>query len=682
MSPCYDLVTSGRRRLATMTDSNWFFSSCSFVTMSTSKTIALAVSLLGGVASQAHGDDKFNAAMWIDRLLSDAELRPLDFMWSRGGRIIGPDAYGSGFGYEVETWLRNATAKESRTASVDALIADGTLGTHGEVASLVNRQLKGLDPGHRAVPHFALVLRSVGSRESVPVLIDLLRRADEDDDVEAPLRNWACRTACTAALWELTGRKHVFSAEQWQAWWKSVDDHFEVNWQRDDRAVMSDQVMGLVEELRKNEVAAREKLVVLGRSGTALLLEALSKSDLKQQRRLAWVIDELGATDKLPPRVRREYFAERMVSLKDDRTAPFHLPIHQAARFRALEHCSFADLCQIVVAVDARTGKPGIAPEMRTWVSANSHFFRKKLGTADPTWDFDYQGVTESKDVAGEVRKAVPVIIEGLQSDNRWHRYAAVQLADTVGFCSRETPRELIRSLHEHWLAEENEHLRGSFAGALVRYQTPFVKNAIRRGLWSDRLEIVGDCAGRVAACGMRPAAKFPEIYDRLVELSHEKNDRVRAASVSTLMHYGSKRLVPHLKRLIEDPVENVRVDCAYVMDDHADENLADLLFQLVDDKQQRVRTRAIDALGNPVYRKSIPRLVPYLSDKHVHGYAVHAIADAGGEDALPVLMAELAKGNDVGGMMYQHLRRLTGQRFDENREMWVEWWKRQASKN
>lgn len=77
-----------------------------------------------------------------------------------------------------------------------------------------------------------------------------------------------------------------------------------------------------------------------------------------------------------------------------------------------------------------------------------------------------------------------------------------------------------------------------------------------------------------------------------------------------------------------------------------------------------------------------MPRLVPYLRDKEVYGYAVNAMAKAGGVEAVPLLMQELEKGNDVGGMIYQHLNRLTGEDFADKKQPWLDWWQNQNQRN
>jgi len=392
---------------------------------------------------------------------------------------------------------------------------------------------------------------------------------------------------------------------------------------------------------------------------------------------VVWVMDELNATGQIPAELRRSYFVDRL----GRQIAPesFHLPIHERARLRALRHCSFADFCRIAIEVDREHGQRGANGEMWGWVKTNSRLFRRLFGTVTPGERRVWAGAEPLEGTTQSVAEAVPVLIEALDRTDYASRKAASELAAMIGFTSHEKPEALIQKLEHGWLKEEDEHLRYDIGLAMARFQTPEVHAAVKRGLWSDRAEIVGDSARLVDWSDMRPASRFPEVYDRLVDLTRHDDERVRSNSVRTLRYYAGQRLIPHLKRLREEQRDDIRIECSIVMGEHPSEDFMDLLVELANDPSQRVRERALSDLGQTPYRKAVPKLAPLLKDEKVWGYAVAAIADAGRNDALPLLFNELESGNDVGGMIYQHLRRLTGQNIQSKPEPWLNWWWKQS---
>ena len=115
------------------------------------------------------------------------------------------------------------------------------------------------------------------------------------------------------------------------------------------------------------------------------------------------------------------------------------------------------------------------------------------------------------------------MLIDGLKSHDAAARKAATQLVASIGFTSNEKPPALIEAVHQAWLDEPDEHLRVDMGLAMSRFQTPLVHDAVRRGLSSDRSEILGDSAAFVDWSGMK-AAEFPAVYDRLVAAAHAQN--------------------------------------------------------------------------------------------------------------------------------------------------------------
>ena len=70
--------------------------------------------------------------------------------------------------------------------------------------------------------------------------------------------------------------------------------------------------------------------------------------------------------------------------------------------------------------------------------------------------------------------------------------------------------------------------------------------------------------------------------------------------------------------------------------------------------------------------------MAKYLTKRPFNGHAVNTIVKAQGKDSLPLLIRELEKKNDINGMVYLHLKQLTGEGFENTPEPWLAWWKRQ----
>ncbi|MCH7728839.1 MAG: hypothetical protein IH991_20490, partial [Planctomycetes bacterium] len=77
---------------------------------------------------------------------------------------------------------------------------------------------------------------------------------------------------------------------------------------------------------------------------------------------------------------------------------------------------------------------------------------------------------------------------------------------------------------------------------------------------------------------------------------------------------------------------------------EHPDEQYGELLLKLAGRGSHGTRSSAIATLGLPVYRKSLPGLAKYLTERPFNGYAINTIVKAQGKDSLPLLMSELEK--------------------------------------
>ena len=177
---------------------------------------------------------------------------------------------------------------------------------------------------------------------------------------------------------------------------------------------------------------------------------------------------------------------------------------------------------------------------------------------------------------------------------------------------------------------------------------------------------------------GIGPDTKYPKVYDRLVELTHHENERVRRCAVTSLADEASHRLLPHLERLASKDDNRILESCLRAIKEHPDEKYGELLLKLAGRGSHGTRSSAIATLGLPVYRKSLPGLAKFLTERPFNGYAINTIVKAQGKDSLPLLIRELEKKNHINGMVYLHLKQLTGESFESNPAPWLAWWKQQ----
>ena len=229
----------------------------------------------------------------------------------------------------------------------------------------IHQRLQDLASSNSLTSHLCIALRTIGTKKSIPMLIKFLQRDSKDSEAEwqANMQTGVMEMAVTSALWKLNGRKHVFTQSQWNAWWQSVEPDFTVQRDRElpehQTFVTAARVKRLITLLTTDEEAAQERLISLGSAALPYLLTELSaelsKSPMSVSAeensntsprliRLAWVIDELGATEKLPSGLRQKYFTQRFANANND---PSFLPLFEDAVCRALTHCSFADFCSI-----------------------------------------------------------------------------------------------------------------------------------------------------------------------------------------------------------------------------------------------------------------------------------------------------------------------------------------------
>lgn len=594
---------------------------------------------------------------------------------------------------DVSLWETQYTGDDKLDPRIHRLIE------LGEVAvRRVHQRLNGLTASDLLATHLTLVLRSVGTKESVPVLIKLMKTtpiaaSDGTQSIDEFQKNFQAsvtQIAVTSALWKLTGRKHLFTPDQWEKWWQSVKPDFVAPLERTRPEfalrVTPERVESLVGELATNELAARERLIALGPAAVPHLLKVLSLPESLRDPtspsdvaaiRMAWVIDELGATDTLSAKLRRDYFTHRFSN--DDTYAGMY-PIDEDALGRVLSYGSFADFCSIYLEADSRGNVPAHMRHIKWPADIYSAYCRRfsKLVARDTGGRTDaphWKKVVPAENPSDEIASAVPILLAALKDERAERRASASKLADAIGFCTTAKPETLIVALRDAWLAEADEKVRPEIGFAMCRFHTPFVEKEISQGLLSDRPEIVSDCAGLMDWIPIELNDETRSTFDRLVELTRHENDRVRRSATRSLASKAPQLLGPEFERLCTDKVNDIREACTLALRSAPDPTHADILFKLAADAEQTIRESAFSSIANLKHPPSMKRLLPYLRDTKVHGYAVSALASMGGKDAIPLMMSELESGNDVGGMVYQHLRRLTGEDFEDKPEPWLAWW-------
>jgi len=596
------------------------------------------------------------AARRAEQLLAEflhAERFPIPANMSGGWRsrplVDSPQTVSSEYLlYMLQSWEKRLAESADKRSEVRALLKLGPA-----AAAAGNRAVAKIEPGPDAV-RLAYLLGRVGGRRSVPLLIDLLARSGAPgDNPQASFRRTPTYAATTWALWQVSGRRFQKTSADWKKWWEAVEGSFLPARDRDKARVSGDQVAPLLKALAAgDDELIRERLIVLGPNAVPHLLKALPGASGDLRYRLCWVIDEIGSAGKLPAEPRRDYFLRRLVS-EDVKTA-----IGSAARERALTQQTLADFCRTAIEADRRLAADGKAPHMRGWITLGSGLFKQVLN--DPKAD---------------IPAAAVVLVKGLKDTDKAARRAAVRLAGMIGFVTKARPKTLVEALEKAWLADPDDWLRYETAVAFGRYDTAALRAAIRKGLWSDREEIVGDSAALAGNGRRMNAAERDQIGVRLADLTFHANDRVRQLSVRSLRSRAPDLLGPHLDRLCADPMSEIRSVCAAVMGRLKDPAHTDLLVRLLADKEARVRGSALQALGNPAFREAVPHLAPLLRDPQDMYRARIAIERIGGPEAAIVLIREFRAGNDVRGTLLAAVKQVTGKELRTADEMLAWWW-------
>ncbi|MCA9066889.1 MAG: hypothetical protein KDA96_27670, partial [Planctomycetaceae bacterium] len=106
----------------------------------------------------------------------------------------------------------------------------------------------------------------------------------------------------------------------------------------------------------------------------------------------------------------------------------------------------------------------------------------------------------------------------------------------------------------------------------------------------------------------------------------------------------------------------------------HPDPESADVLLEIAKRHRVHVGSAALNALGNPVYRESLPQIAELLQHKELQGYAASVMMQIDPQAAVKSFFDELEAGRDAEGMLYQHLQRHTGVRLEQTPAAWLKW--------
>lgn len=534
---------------------------------------------------------------------------------------------------------------------------------------------------------YAFVAGQIGNRETVTILVQLLREAQNstqtllvDSEIKEPPRlgmnGQNTAFVVTHALWHLTGRRHAFSADEWEQYLAIIGDEFVPARERAEHVPDPAIVVQKVRRLDRDPFASREWLIAQGPLIIPQLLQTLKDAAEDHAVQIAWVIDELRATERLKPELRKRYFNHRLSRLS--RTTPDELPpLDDLARRRALEHLPFADFVEVALEADQKLPDEH-AVSMSIWLSFRAdRCLQVKFGKVRPTEgdlkapNSPWAGVTPLADPAAEIEAAVHVLVQAIASPNYRKRRLGIQFAGELSRYSKSKPAALIEALRECWIAK----LDRNAGRTMAKFRTPAGTRAVLDGLQSNDLTMLTQAVSFLDEIRLE-VAEHPEVFLQLLEYTHHPLLPLRRNAVISLRRRAPEMLHAELERLAHDPDQRIREECIQVLDSHPNHRLVDILFDVANDSNENtyLRENAVSALANPEYKDHVDRMFLLLDDEDLQGYACGAIYHATGSDALAIFYSILKHGDDGGGFMYQYLERLTGAKPEQSVEAWQGW--------
>jgi HEAT repeat protein len=528
-------------------------------------------------------------------------------------------------------------------------IAD-LIGLGSAAAPKVNQALQGSSPSDEAVDLLALVIGRIGNHESVPVLIDLLQRAETADrECERQLLalvdgnesqsgepvpykevNPDIYEATVWALQELTGRRHAYDAERWQVWWSMHKDSFVPLHQRGSLQVSSEQVEELLYRSSSQQsftlddrLLQGEALAALGEGAIPHLLDP-PVSWRRAQMAIRFALDELGSAHLLEPAELQEYLVWRF------HTDDSRQPIGRAARSRAFTELPFDLFCRVALESDRYYyGNHSMA----SWINIGSPKLVQSFGDR----------------LEARVHAAVPVIEDGLSDPDAAVRSVAIELADKIG---RETDLALpglVSALLDRTLDEELSDLRRDVWVALSRFATEQVRDAVSSALLSDDTDLIRGAMTALHISGnLLEGAALETAASRLEDLLYHDDCNIRESAASALRGSHDELLVSHCQQVLTDCDSYwLREQCAIALASIAPQRqYGELLLRLAADPSRSVYSWAIRALADRELCLLAPRLIE-LSRQHsdttwARSGILEALAEMGGPAAFAELIAAL----------------------------------------
>lgn len=641
--------------------------------------LCLLLNLVAGIQAGADEEsDKANAKLVEQVANAEAEM----FIMRGDARVTEIDRL-----LQIPPLFYNEIRSESNSLNQGTAFTDAMkqLIARPDLADLVNKHIKEVDPLSVGAGRLAIVLGKIGNRDSVPALIDLYQRAIEKvpdpgiNDIGATIinqRRLQAAARCSWALWKLTGRKFAKRPDEWRKWWDSVSPYYETAAGRKADRKLPEDTGEIIKNLASDPETAREQLIAIGPAVVPVLQKQIADADSIVQYEMCWVMDELNQSAKLTPKLQRDYYVQRIANGLENHVMIAGL---EDVQRRAFFQTELSDFCYVVMEVDRQTELLGLNVAMWSYVKLNSNDFRAKYGHVQGSVLVEHFA---KQDVSKQVSAAVPELVRGLQDKSRAVRRCAAQVAGMIGFTTDENPPELIVALRDAWMNESDAFNLGEAGSALGRFDSPIVNQAFEKGLFSSDVRIVKASANQVDLRRF-PLDDFPRVYERLGELTSHENSRVRFASVRSLVSTQPKRLVEHFERLENDEDADVREQVCLAIRELKNPMFQDHLVQMalrqpVNQADTNVRHAALQALADPAFGSACDDLLPLLDEQAIYGYALSTIVHAKGKKALPILFEMLQAGRDPSNLVKQYLPRLTGKNFETDDE-WLEWWKKQS---
>jgi HEAT repeat protein len=491
----------------------------------------------------------------------------------------------------------------------------------------------------------------------------------------------------------MTEREHNYSADEWATWWTWVrEDYVPPRERRNNEQlnfVRSEQVRTLVKQLAVDEVPAREKLIALGNSSVPHLLDCL-KDELSEPTpikseepanatpiaiRLAWVIDELDETDQIPAETRLAYFKNRFSRQKSGLIR--ERPIESEAAARAFQFCSIKDICELCIAEES----------VFRWYSHYNTVIRDFIDAQDADRDrivatrFANSIRTHLKkvapareNIAAQISESVPVLVQALDG-NEHSRERALAFTAMIARNFPKSSEDFVQPLAERWRSTEDADFRQQIVRTIGDFRSEKMLSVISGGLSSQDVDIAFDALELVDHCRIAHTAETDELFQKIKLLTRHEHSGLRIRAVICLRSKSSQLLLEEVERLINDQFESIRRDCAAVIRTSKVNSHHELLFKLVDDPDEVVRSEAFTSISQVRKPEWTARLIPYVKNQVTAQAASTALAVIAGRESLPILMDELRAGRELGDVVYDRIRQVSTKNFPSKPDPWTDWW-------